>query len=216
MHRDYKREEATAEKRAREIGYNHRETEDFATGWLVCSGESKSEFAGEMGLPADAGDADIAHLYASEWPAKDVEAIYAGCMYGLARTPAHFPASSPSAEELWEREFVAISVTGRGGRQPPVHQPPEIKLGFGSEQAHNVGWTARCNDFGADARVTATRIEVEPAFGTEIGCPGGQEREDEWLLRFMDSDPEWRLDGNKLTLTSNRAQIEWEGQRGSD
>ena len=32
----------------------------------------------------------------------------------------------------------------------------------------------------------------------------------------MDSDPEWRLDGNKLTLTSRRAQIEWEGQEGSD
>lgn len=170
-----------------------------------------------MGLPADAGDAEIAHLYANEGPAKDVKATFAGYMYGLARTPAHFPASSSSAEQLWERGFVAISVTGRqGGQQPPVHQPPEIKLGFGSEREHSLGWAARCNDFGADARATATRIEIEPTHGTELGCPGDQEREGAWLVRFMDSDPEWRLDGNKLTLTSRRAQIEWEGQEGSD
>jgi len=97
--------------------------------------------------------------------------------------------------------------------EPPVSSPPSIRLGFGNEKEHGVGWTARCNSFGGNARITATKIEVDQVASTTVGCSGEREEEDDWLFRFMDSDPEWRMDGTELTLIANGTKIELMGFR---
>jgi heat shock protein HslJ len=211
----YEREEARAERRARELGFNARQAETFATVRSVCGEEPKSEFAVDsVGLPADSSDAAIAHGYASEWPRRLARAVFEGCMEGLATVSAHPPPSSPSAHDIWGRNFVVTSVGGQqGGDDPPVNQPPEIRLGFSSERGHAVFWEAQCNSFGGDVHFTATQIKVERVGGTLVGCFGGREREDQWLSRFMESGPEWHLAGTKLTLASSSAEIELKGFR---
>lgn len=216
--RGYEREEARAEERAREMGFNARQAEAFAIGRSVCGEEPKSEFAVDsVGLPADSSDAAIARGYANEWPPKLTKAVFEGCMEGLATVPVHAPPSSPLAQDLWGRNFVVTSVTGGQGEQgPPVHQPPDIRFGFSGERDHAVFWEARCNSFGGDVHVTATRIEVERVGGTLIGCFDGREQEDQWLSWFMESDPEWHLEGTKLRLASAAAEIELKGFRDPD
>lgn len=211
----YERIEAHAERRARELGFNARQAETFATAKLVCGEEPKSEFAVDsVGLPADSSDAAIAHGYASEWPSKLTKAVFKGCMEGLATVPAHFPPSSPSAHDIWGRSFVVTSVRGRrSGQVPPVRRPPEIRLGFSGKREHAVFWEAQCNSFGGDVHLTATEIKVERVVGTLIGCLGGREREDQWLSRFMELGPEWQLAGTRLTLASGSAEIELMGFR---
>jgi len=215
---DYEREEARAESRARELGFNARQAETFATARSVCGEEPKSEFAVDsVGLPANSSDVAIAHGYASEWPSKLTKAVFEGCMEGLATVPAHFPRSSPSAHDIWGRDFVVTSVRGRqGGQIPPVRRPPEMRLGFSSKGEHAVFWEAQCNSFGGDVHFTPTEIKVERVAGTLIGCLGGREREDQWLSQFMEAGPEWHLVGTKLTLASGSAKIELKGFRDPD
>jgi heat shock protein HslJ len=198
------------------MGFNARQAEVFAIARSACGEEPKSEFAVDsVGLPADSSDAAIARGYANEWPPRLIEAVFEGCMKGLATVPAHAPPSSPLAQDLWGRDFVVTSVVGgRDGSDPPVHQPLEIRLGFGSERDHAVFWEAQCNSFGGDVHITATKIKVERVGGTLIGCFGGRHKEDHWLSEFMESGPEWDLEGTKLRLVTAAAEIELKGFKG--
>jgi heat shock protein HslJ len=103
------------------------------------------------------------------------------------------------------------SVTGRGKEAPPVTQPIDIRLSFSAEKEHSVGWQARCNGYGANVQFTATVMEVDQSGGTLIGCEPEIEKEDAWLANFMEADPEWRLEGEQLQLTSDDATIELKG-----
>jgi len=133
-------------------------------------------------------------------------------MAGLATVPARFPPSSPSARDIWDRHFIVTSVAGgEDDEEPPVASPIHIRLSFGTERSHSVGWQASCNGFGGSARFTATKMEVDQVGSTLVGCEPEIEEEDEWLSHFMDADPEWRLEGEHLQLISDSATIELKG-----
>lgn len=183
--------------------------EAFALAKLACGEEPRADFAvSSVGLPASAGNVAVAHAYAGQWPPGLAKAVFRGCMAGLATVPDRAPPSSPLARDLWGRNFVATAVVGSEGSDPPVHQPPEIRIAFSSEGYHAISWTARCNSFGGAVRITATKLEVEQAGGTLIGCPDGRHEEDQWLSGFMESGPEWDLQGGKLRLVTASAEIE--------
>jgi heat shock protein HslJ len=215
----YERNEAKLEERARQRGFDRSQAETFATVSEVCGGQPKSEFedVSVERLPDGASNAAIAHAYAAEWPRRLRRAVFEGCMDGLARVPARPPPSSPLARALWGRNFIATSVYGLPEKpDPPVDQPPHIRLSLSSGREHDLGWEALCNGYGGSVRITATKIEVDRVGSTLVGCSDEREAEDEWLSRFMESDPEWRLEATKLTLISNDAKIELKVLRQSE
>lgn len=192
----------------------HRGEGDFAFAREVCAARLKADFAVEsLGIPADSGDRAIARGYAAQLPRDDRKAALAGCLKGLAGAPARFPRSSPAARALWGRNFVVTSISpSRAGVDPPVAEPYHIRLWFSGEPRHAVSWKARCNSIGADARITARRMEIKMNLTTLIGCPPREGREDLWLDRFFESDPSWRLDGKRLLLVSDGVTIELRGR----
>lgn len=197
---------------ARKQGFEGRQVKIFALAKHVCEVEPRSETAVNEGLPADAGVVKIARRYAAEWPGKIRGAAFEGCLAGLGEVPARFPRSSPAARDIWGRHFIAISVAeGEDGEEPPVAEPVSIRLTFGTEKDHGVGWQASCNSFGGNVHFTATKMEVEPAGGTLVGCDEEREEEDDWLVDFMDSDPEWHLEGERLRLVSDSGTIVLKG-----
>ena len=196
---------------ARAQGFEGRQVKIFALAKNVCEMEPRSETAVNEGLPADSSSVAIARRYAAEWPQKIRRAAFAGCMAGLGEVPARFPSSSPSARDIWGRHFVVTSVAGGDDEEPPVAQPVYIQLTFGSEKEHSVGWQARCNSFGGNVRFTATKMEVDGVGGTLVGCESDAEEEDEWLADFIQADPEWRLEGEHLRLSSDSGTIELRG-----
>lgn len=190
-------------------GHSHRRTEDFALAREVCGERPKADFAVESaGVPADASDAAIARGYAAQWSPKDRKAAFAGCMDGLAGAPARFPSSSHLARSIWGRNFVATSVVAKKGQAPPFVKPLHIRFWFSDESRHAVSWEARCNSYGADARFTARRIQVDVTLMTMVGCFPGRGREDNWLSSFMEANPKWSLEGEHMRLTTDGATIE--------
>lgn len=133
-------------------------------------------------------------------------------MKGLEKVPARFPRSSPLARDIWNRNFVVTAIVPRrGGDDPPVAEPFGIRFWFSGARDHGVSWVARCNSSSGDVHITARRIEFKRGVSTAIGCPPGPAREDAWLGRFLTSNPQWRLVGEKLSLESDRATIELKG-----
>lgn len=201
-----------ARTRALAMGFDGAEARIFAQDSRYCSMQPRADLAREFGLPGDATPRAIARWHAEGARPRDRKVVFAGCLDGLSRTPARAPPSSPLAQALWGREFVAISASGLPRRpDPPVRRPPHIRIGFSSEQNQLVGWGVGCNAIGGKVRITSTKLLVRSSGTTLIGCVGEVEEEEEWLSRFMASEPEWHLEGTELTLVARGAKIELEG-----
>ena len=132
-----------------------------------------------------------------------------GLAVALALAGAASCGGSPSATDPSGGYFAVTSVVSAHGAGAPVSDPESIRVGF-SEDGHGATWTAGCNEYWADAVIKPSRIEIEPAGGTEVGCESKRGREGHWFLNFMSEDPEWRLDGSTLTLSTDRAVVELE------
>ncbi len=207
--------DGAAGREARKHGFEGRQAQTFVSAKDICEMEPRSEFAVSEGLPARSGSVRIARAYAAEWPRKLREAAFEGCRAGLANVPARFPASSPKARDIWERNFIVTSVAGEDD-EPPVARPIYIRISFGSEREHSIGWQGRCNSFGGDVRFTATEMRIGEIGGTLIGCEPEVEEEDQWVAGFLAERPEWHLDGERLQLVSDDATVELRGSEDPD
>jgi heat shock protein HslJ len=122
-------------------------------------------------------------------------------------------ASSPSREgrtvdDLPHGAFGALALSEDGEPRPIV---PKTEIVVSFEKVGRIGWDSGCNNGSSDLEITGDRLKVDDRFATTLkGCPGplgGQER---WLIGLLTSDPEWRLDGRRLTLNSGARGMELE------
>jgi len=64
-----------------------------------------------------------------------------------------------------------------------------------------VAWHAACNVQGASVRVLQTKLDVgDDVSSSQVGCPSDALAADDALSTFMEADPEWSLEGGRLTL----------------
>lgn len=74
----------------------------------------------------------------------------------------------------------------------------------------SVGWQADCNSIGAKhVKITDDRLVLDEAAisSTLIGCAEGPQGQDHDLTTFFKSNPEWSLDGNRLTLSNESVTV---------
>jgi len=115
--------------------------------------------------------------------------------------------------ELWGRTFISTAAT-ENGEPRPLAPDTRIEVTFNEREDQGVvGWQAGCNTFGADVEITADSLVVGVIAGTEIGCLDVLHAQDEWLAGFFGSDPRWRLNDDRLILTSGETVIELEASR---
>jgi heat shock protein HslJ len=69
-------------------------------------------------------------------------------------------------------------------------------------------WRAQCNTAAADVEITPDRLDVGQISSTEMGCAEPAMQQDDELAAFFEADPDWSLDGNRLTLSSDQGSIE--------
>ncbi len=114
--------------------------------------------------------------------------------------------------DLLGRAFRSTAVTEKSEPRPLV---PDTHINLRFEQREGqgvVGWQAGCNTFSADVEISADILIVGGIVGTEIGCPGDLQQQDEWLADFFGSDPEWQLSDDTLSLTSHNTVIDLEAK----
>jgi META domain len=74
-----------------------------------------------------------------------------------------------------------------------------------------VGWESACNGFGAKrVRITADLLDFTEASlsNTLALCMGkGEQKQEKDLETFFRSSPDWSLDGNRLTLSTDSVEL---------
>ncbi|MFD4457997.1 META domain-containing protein [Nocardia sp. NPDC058480] len=64
-----------------------------------------------------------------------------------------------------------------------------------------------CNAAGGTVDLSNHVLHTSPLASTLMACPGEREGVDAWQNNFLESDPTWRLDGDRLTLTGQSVTI---------
>ena len=121
---------------------------------------------------------------------------------------------APVPGELWGREFVGVSVEDEDAERPPLDRPRDLRVSFskwkggkGARAQQWIDWKANCNGYGSKLRIEADAFDLREVGSTLIGCPERPRQEDDWLWRFFESDPRWRLEGRDLVLSSDGAAL---------
>jgi heat shock protein HslJ len=65
-----------------------------------------------------------------------------------------------------------------------------------------ISFTAGCNQFAGHATWDDGVLRASALAGTEMGCPGMRQEQDEWMVHFFGSSPRVELDGTGLVVRS--------------
>lgn len=70
-----------------------------------------------------------------------------------------------------------------------------------------ISFTAGCNQFSGQASWEDGVLRTSGLGGTEMGCPGARQKQDEWMVHFFGSSPRLELDGTDLAVRSDRERV---------
>jgi heat shock protein HslJ len=134
-------------------------------------------------------------------------ALMAGCSDDESSpTAGAAPTESPPVDNLPREAFVALALSD-GGEPRPIVPETEIVVSF--EEDGKIGWDSGCNRGSSDLEIVEDHLKVDDRFGsTLMGCSGPLGDQERWLIRFLTSDPEWQIDGRRLTLKSRPRDME--------
>src|SRR5690242_20537597 len=126
----------------------------------------------------------------------------AGLLLTLAACGNETPAGGGS---LTGNAYLSTSVT-EDGKPKTLAGNTRVRLDFADDDRLNAN--AGCNSMQAPVSTGGGKLTLkEPAAMTDMGCPGGRQQQDTWLLEFLQQKPSWKLDGDTLTLTTGRTTI---------
>jgi heat shock protein HslJ len=92
-----------------------------------------------------------------------------------------------------------------GAPNPPfAHGSPPIRLTLRDGE---ISFTASCNQFSGQATWDAGVLRTGALGGTEMGCPGARQKQDEWMIDFFGSSPTLELDGTDIAVRSDEARV---------
>jgi heat shock protein HslJ len=108
-----------------------------------------------------------------------------------ADTSDHWPAG---------RTFISSSLTGHA-----LVAGTRITLTF--HRDNSVSAYAGCSQLSASARLSGRKLITGPIRQTLVGCDASRADQDQWLASFLTANPQWRLAGNQLHLTSGTVRL---------
>lgn len=92
-----------------------------------------------------------------------------------------------------------------GAPNPPFRDGSEpIRLTLRDGE---ISFTASCNQFSGQATLDDGVLRTSTLGGTEMGCPGVRQTQDEWMIDFFGSAPALELDGTDLAVRSDTHQV---------
>jgi heat shock protein HslJ len=110
-------------------------------------------------------------------------------------------------EDLLGREFEVTDVSRPEG---PLREDQPAVLGFVEEGTSGLRLSA-CNLMEASLDITDQTLEIQIGSTTEVDCSYS---DDEWLMSFLESRPEWELTGSRLVLSKGESRMVLEERTG--
>jgi heat shock protein HslJ len=116
------------------------------------------------------------------------------------------PSGSPSTSgsELLGRTFLSTSVT-EDGQPRKLTEKAQVRLQFFDDG--RLMAAIGCNSMGGPVNLDGQKINVSELAMTGMGCDQARHEQDTWLAKFLGSKPSWRMDGDKLTVSSDTIEI---------
>ncbi|MFP3907337.1 MAG: META domain-containing protein [Acidimicrobiales bacterium] len=140
----------------------------------------------------------------------------------LLPTVACGDAASPSdtdadvGQDLVGRTFISRQITVDGEPHELIGDS-SIRLTFEEGPPEEVRADAGCNTLHGRLDSTADQtLTVSSIASTEMGCPSQLHAQDEWVIDVLTSEPEWRLDGDTLVISTLTIEIELLDRRVAD
>ncbi len=109
-----------------------------------------------------------------------------------------------SADRLASRTWIATRISEDGAARPLV-AGTQLTLTFDDGTA---GGSAGCNSFGGDYHLDGDRLVVEEMSMTEMGCDPDRHTQDEWITGLLNTEPQWSVSGDELTITATGSGTE--------
>jgi heat shock protein HslJ len=116
------------------------------------------------------------------------------------------PAARPdSGASLAGRTFLSTSVT-ENGKPRPLAAKTQVRLQFTTNG--RMSWNAGCNSSETTVSTSDGKLSLgKEITSTLIGCLGALQGQDTWIGGVLAAKPVWKLDGDKLVLSTESTTI---------
>ncbi|TCC37348.1 META domain-containing protein [Kribbella sindirgiensis] len=112
--------------------------------------------------------------------------------------------SGPEAS-LTGRTFLSTEVT-ENGKPRPLAAKSQVRLQFTTNG--RMSWNAGCNTSETTVSTSDGRLSLgKEITSTLIGCMGAAQEQDTWIASVLSTKPAWKLDGDKLVLSTESTTI---------
>lgn len=136
---------------------------------------------------------------------KRMIALAATALLALTACGDESAARSHSGGSLTGRTFLSTSVT-ENGKPRPLAAKTQVRLQFTTNG--RISWNAGCNSSDTTVSTSDGRLSLGREIAmTAMGCMGSLQAQDAWIARILSTKPAWKLDGDKLVLSTENTTI---------
>jgi heat shock protein HslJ len=121
-----------------------------------------------------------------------------------ARRDSASPPAAPGTAWPEGREFWSTAVIEDGAAKV-LAEGTKLTVEFG--EPGQLRLHAGCNQLYLYANLDGGRIKPYDYTTTMMACPGGRGQQDAWMHDFFTAGPSWSVDGDDLTLRTDRIEV---------
>lgn len=132
-------------------------------------------------------------------------ALFATALLALTACGNEPAARSGPDASLGGRTFLSTAVT-ENGKPRQLTAKSQVRLQFTTNG--RMSWNAGCNTSETTVSTSDGRLSLgKEITSTLIGCMGAAQEQDTWIASVLSKKPAWKLDGDKLVLTTESTTI---------
>ncbi|RZT20477.1 heat shock protein HslJ [Kribbella sp. VKM Ac-2569] len=132
-------------------------------------------------------------------------ALAATALLALTACGNESAAQPDSGASLTGRTFLSTAIT-ENGKPRPLAAKTQVRLQFTTNG--RISWNAGCNSSDTTVSTSDGRLSLgKEIASTAMGCMGSLQGQDAWIAGVLSAKPTWKLDGDKLVLSTESTTI---------
>ncbi len=109
-----------------------------------------------------------------------------------------------SGGSLDGKTYLSVSVT-EDGKAKQLAPNTRIQLQFKDDG--QLSANAGCNSMGGKVSTGGGKLSVDELAMTNMGCDAPRHAQDDWFAKFLQAEPTWKLEADKLTVTGGSTAL---------